>query len=283
MKSRASARDETGKSAEPSGSDARNAGVKPVRMSSYKPVGALQAGIAVLRHLSAASGSQPLSRIARDVKLNPSTCLNILRTLVQEGYALFDPETKHYSIGVGVLELMSGALGHAGDMRDVRAAMEMISNIENVTITLWRRIRRDRKMLVMETLPPGNMSIKMKPGWRLPLLAGASGRVMAAYTRLSEEELSEQYQQVRMEKRPPFREFMQQAMTVRQTGYAVDNENYTIGATSVAVPVLDGQGEAALVLSATMFSAYFSPERAEILAQELRRPANLLTASMPYL
>ncbi len=267
--------------ADPSGEGAGTS--KPVRMSSYKPVGALQAGIAVLRYVSSASGSLPLSRIARDVKLNPSTCLNILRTLVQEGYILFDPDTKHYSIGVGVLELMSGALAHAGDMRDVRAAMEVISNIENVTVTLWRRIKRDRKMLVMETLPPGNMSIKMKPGQRLPLLAGASGCVMAAYTHLSEEELSQQYQQVRMEKRPSFREFMQQAEDVRRNGYAVDNENYTIGATSVAVPVLDGQGEAALVLSATLFSAYFTPERAAVLADELRRPASLLTASQPYL
>jgi DNA-binding IclR family transcriptional regulator len=76
---------------------------------------------------------------------------------------------------------------------------------------------------------------------------------------------------------------MQEVEEARERGWAVDNERYVIGAASIAVPVLNDRGEAAFAFSATMFSAHCTPERAESLASELRRPAQLLSAALPHL
>jgi DNA-binding IclR family transcriptional regulator len=252
-------------------------------MLSYKPVGAILAGLSVLRYMAAASGPLPLSRITRDLGLNPSTCLNILRTLANENYLIFDPQSKLYSMGLGVLELVSGALAQGGDMRAVRALTDLISSAEGVTVTLWRRVQRDRIMLVLESLPASNMSIKMNVGQRLPLLVGAAGRLMAAYSNLSEPELSEQFQQIRLGHRQTFREFMDEVNVARERGWATDEGHYTVGASSVAVPVLNERGEAIYAFTATMFSAQYSLDRAELLATELARPASLLTSALPYM
>jgi DNA-binding IclR family transcriptional regulator len=250
---------------------------------SYKPVGAILAGLSVLRYMAAASGPQPLSRITRELGLNPSTCLNILRTLANESYLTFDPQSKLYSMGLGVLELVSGALAQGGDMRAVRAVTDLISSAEGVTVTMWRRVQRDRIMLVLESLPSSNMGIKMNVGQRLPLLVGAAGRLMAAYTSLTEEELSQQYQLIRLGHHQSFREFMSEVEMARSRGWATDEGHYTVGASSVAVPVLNERGEAIYAFTATMFSAQYSPERAELLAAELARPAALLASSLPYM
>lgn len=251
-------------------------------MLSYKPVGAILAGLAVLRYMASASSPLPLSRITRDLGLNPSTCLNILRTLTNENYLIFDPQSKLYSMGLGVLELVGGALAHGGDMRAVRAATDLIANTEGVTVTLWRRIQRDRMILVLESLPMG-MSIKMNVGQRLPLLIGAAGRLMAAFSMLSREELGEQYRSIRLGDQQPFRDFMEEVDTARERGWATDDGHYTVGASSVAVPVLNEREEAIYAFTATMFSAQFSEDRARQLAEELARPAALLTSALPYM
>lgn len=252
-------------------------------MLSYKPVGALLAGLTVLRYMAAATSPLPLSQITRDLKLNPSTCLNILRTLSQEGYLIFDPQSKLYAMGIGVLELIGGALARGGDMRAVRAVTDLLSSAEGVTVTLWRRVQRDRMMLVLESLPPGNMSIKMNVGQRLPLLVGAAGRLMAAHSNLSEAELNEQFQQIRRERSLSFRHFMIEARAAGERGWSLDEGNYAVGTTSIAVPVLNENGEAVFAVTATMFSAQFTPDRAEVLAAELARPASLLASALPYL
>jgi DNA-binding IclR family transcriptional regulator len=252
-------------------------------MLSYKPVGALLAGLSVLRYIAAAPSPLPLSQITRDLKLNPSTCLNILRTLTQEGYLIIDPHSKLYSMGLGVLELLGGALAQGGDFRAIRSITDSIALSERVTVTLWRRVKRDRKILVLESLPVGEMSIKMAVGQRLPLLVGAAGYLWAAYSNLTEEELSDQFRQIRLERRPTFRDFMDEAQRSKQRGWAVDDGQYTAGTTSVSVPVLDEKGEAVFAFTATMFSMQFKPERAETLAREMARPAALLSSALSYL
>ena len=47
-----------------------------------KLVGALVGGLRVLRYLSAAPSGVGVTRVARDLQLNSSTCYNFLKTLV---------------------------------------------------------------------------------------------------------------------------------------------------------------------------------------------------------
>ena len=96
------------------------------RRSPTKLVGALVSGLSILRFLSAQGVPMGVTKIARELKINPSTCFNLLRTLVHEGLLQFDESSKAYSVDLGLIDRIGGGLA-AG----TRALAEGLRKFEN--------------------------------------------------------------------------------------------------------------------------------------------------------
>src|SRR4051812_30384660 len=94
---------------EPEGSE-DDLNLTATRPENKKPVGAVLAVVKVLRFLS--DNPEPIgaSHLAKNVGLYPSTCFNILRTLAQDDLISFDPATKMYALGLGVIDFARGFL-----------------------------------------------------------------------------------------------------------------------------------------------------------------------------
>jgi DNA-binding IclR family transcriptional regulator len=220
-----------------------------------KLVGALSAGLAILRHLGDSGSRAGVSRIARDLGLNPSTCFNLLRTLVHEGMVSFDPGTKTYALALGVVELAKGALEQASYARFMRPHMEAVSARHGVTATLWQRAAADRMVLVDRSESDATMRVHMQVGQRLPLYVAAFGRCMAAHSGLSRQALREVFRGLRWEQAPPFEAWLRSVRQARDGGYAVDAGHFVRGATTVSSVVLDAAGAPIMALSAVGFAA----------------------------
>ena len=67
----------------------------------------------ILRFLRATQGPATVTQITRAVKINPSTCFNILRTLIQEDFVQFDATAKTYQLSLGRVAL-APAVGVGG-------------------------------------------------------------------------------------------------------------------------------------------------------------------------
>jgi hypothetical protein len=100
------------------GANARMSGSRPDRSTQPAPVAlvaqrspAVSQAARILRCLSTAPAPLGVSAVARELGLSPSSCFNILRTLVAEGLLAFDPVAKTYSLGLGLVEIASSALG----------------------------------------------------------------------------------------------------------------------------------------------------------------------------
>src|SRR5207245_2841630 len=78
-----------------------------------RAVPAVTRAVAILRLLSRSSTPQGLKAIAETLDLVPSTALHIVRALLAEDLLQVDPQTKRYSLGVGMLPLARGVLEHA--------------------------------------------------------------------------------------------------------------------------------------------------------------------------
>src|ERR1700756_3104689 len=76
----------------------------PDRASSRAP--AVSRAASVLRCLAGEQSGLGVSEIARRVGVVPSTCLHVLRALVDEGFVAFDAQEKTYRTGVGLLTLV---------------------------------------------------------------------------------------------------------------------------------------------------------------------------------
>ncbi len=246
-----------------------------------KLVGALVNGLRIVRHLSTTSTPLGVNRIARDLAINPSTCFSLLRTLAHEGLVQFDPQTKAYTIALGLVELARGSLELASYVRFVKPHLETIAAQNQVTATLWQPAGKDRVVLVDLANHDAAVRVHMSIGQRLPRYVAALGRCMAAFSGLTKAELKRQFDSLRWENPPTFEQYWSEVARVRVDGYSIDEGHYVRGVTTVSVPVLDGAGRPLMAISAVGFSAQLDAQKLKVLAQDLRAHAQLIARGLP--
>ena len=245
-----------------------------------KLVGALTSGLRVLRHLARTGSAVGVTRIARDLDLNASTCFNLLKTLVHERLVVFDEATKTYAIGLGLVELAKGTLEQASYVRMLRPHLQGIAEKYPVTATLWHRTSHERVVLVDRADNDSAIRVHMSIGQRLPMYIAALGRCMAAHSGLSRSELRQRFEALRWEDGPPFATYMKEVDEARERGYAFDAANYVKGVTTVSAAVLDADARPVMAISAVAFAAQMTPAQIKVIGEDLRDRAAQVTAAM---
>lgn len=236
-----------------------------------KPVNALARGIAILRYLDSQGEPVGVVQIARELNINTSTCFNLLRTLAHERLAVFDPKTKRYSPGLGVLELAHGALKQGAHIRLLHPRLEQIADEHKVTVMLWQLVSPSRAMVVDLAESPTPLRVHFTVGQRLPSLIGALGRCFAAHLGLPKAEIKAMFKELRWQDAPTFEKYWSDVEETRKTGFAVDIGHYNRNFTTAAAPILASDGRAAMAVSAITFSGDIDRSRLLQLAADLKR------------
>lgn len=247
-----------------------------------KQVNALSRGIAILRYLDAQGEPVGVVQIARDLKINASTCFNLLRTLVHERLAMFDAATKKYSPGLGVLALAHAALKQDGHIRLLHPQIEQIAKTHNVTAMLWQLTSPDRAMVVDLAEASAPLRVQFTVGQRLPSLIGALGRCFAGHLNLTKAEVKAMFKELRWQNAPTFEQYWSDVENARRDGYAVDIGRYNRNFTTVAAPILTGSGEATMAISAITFSGDLDRPRMLRLATDLKRVTGEASNALGY-
>lgn len=247
-----------------------------------KQVNALSRGIAILRYLDSQGEPVGVVQIARDLKINASTCFNLLRTLVHERLAIFDPATKKYSPGLGVLALAHAALKQDGHIQLLHPQLEQIANAHKVTVMLWQLTSPDRAMVVDLAEASTPLRVQFTVGQRLPSLIGALGRCFAGHLNLSKADIKVMFKELRWQNAPTFEQYWSDVEDARRSGYAVDIGRYNRNFTTVAAPILAGNGEATMAISAITFSGDLDRPRMLRLAADLKRVTGEASNALGY-
>ena len=245
-----------------------------------KLVGALIGGLSVLRYLVATQAPVGVSRIARDLELNPSTCFNLLKTLVHEGLAVFNDTTKTYSVGLGLLALAKGTLEEVSYIAMVRPHLREVAADHGVTCTLWHVMGGERVVLVDRADNDATIRVHMSIGQRLPMYIAALGRAMAAHSGLTTPELRSRFARLRWEGDITFDTYLAEVEETRRRGYAVDQSHYVRGVTTVSSVVLDASGKPLMAISAVGFGAQMSKADIKALGEDLRDRAAAISSAM---
>lgn len=248
--------------------------------NTVKLVGALASGLKLLRYLARAPSPLGVSQLARELKLNPSTCFNLLRTLVHEGLVDFNPLSKTYSVGLGFVELARGSLEHASYARLVRPHLEAIASRHRVTATLWQRVGEDRVVLVDRADNDAAIRVHMNIGQRLPMFIAALGRCMAAHAGLPQAALRRHFNALRWQDAPSFETYSKEVEQARARGYAVDEGHYVRGVTTVSSAILDASGRPVMAISAVGFSAQFKAGELKTLCEDVRERARQVSQAL---
>lgn len=130
-------------------------GMGPSRTTGGVIVKPVVNAVRILRYLTHKGAPERAADIARHLGINPSTCFNILRTLVAEDVVDFNPLSKTYSAGLGLARLVEQLVTQGQRLQMALPAMRELAARFGVTVTLWRRMGLDRIVLMhSESSPP---------------------------------------------------------------------------------------------------------------------------------
>ncbi len=250
---------------------------------SSKTVGALTSGLAILRFLARVEGSVGMTQVARELGLNPSTCFNLLKTMVHERLVTFDPASKTYALGLGFIELAHNALEKAHYSRLVRPHLEELASAYAVTATLWQRSGEERVVLVGRVDSDHALRVHMSIGQRLPLYIAALGRVMAAHSGLSRSELRQKFNELKWQNPPSFETYLSDIEATRERGYAVDIDRYVRGVTTISAPIFTEPGMPSMAISAVGFTAQISDTVVSEIGRYLSETSQRISAAFNVL
>jgi DNA-binding IclR family transcriptional regulator len=113
----------------------------------------------------------------------------------------------------------------------------------------------------------------MTVGQRLPMLAGAGGRCVAAMLGLSKTEIAERFGELRWANPPTLSAYQQQVGKAGAVGWALDDGDFLSGVTTVAVAIPGASPRRAYVVGATVFSGQISPSELNRVAESLKAQA----------
>lgn len=229
--------------------------------------------LSILRHLGQKGGPDNVSGIARATGLHLSNCFNILKTLTFEGLITFDPATKAYALGFGLVQLAQSVLTQSGRSELIRPLLQQVAQRFSVTVTLWKIESASRSLIVSVTPGTDAIEIHMPVGQRVDLLNGAFGRVYAFHTGISRSRLRVQLEAIPFAREPAFATYWKEVQAVGELGWAADDESYAIGVASIAVPILDSSSALTHGLTATMFKGQLDRKQHGELATSLLKLA----------
>lgn len=222
--------------------------------------------IGILRYLAHKGAPERAADIARHLEINPSTCFNILRTLVAEDVVDFNPLSKTYSAGLGLARLAEQLVTQGQRVQLALPFMRELAVERGITVTLWRRMGNDRIVLVSSESSPTDLHIYMPLGQRLPILMGASGRLFVGQMNLAEDALRAEFAGIRWARPLSFKEYQEQVNLARRRGWAVDDGYFSDGVLAIAAPVCDASQNIAYTVSAVMIRSHNGDAEARIKA-----------------
>lgn len=188
------------------------------------PVRSVSQAFAILRLLGD-TGALTLSDIGRSVGLSPSSCLNLLKTLVAEG--AIEREGKRYRL-TAPWQAAEALRDSAGARLADRALPRMAAFAQNTeaAVGLWKIVSRDRMQLVVRAESDAGMRLSLADDQRQPLGSGAAGRAIAAAQAVGDAELARRYAPVRWQAELPLETYVRQVDEAASRGYAID-QGYT--------------------------------------------------------
>lgn len=239
----------------------------------------------ILEELARSGPEMGISDLSRSLNISKSTVYGITQALLDLGAVLQDPQTKKFRLGPTLARLGSRVTAGA----DVRAAalpfMEDLSRDFRETIFLGTS--DERGITIVERVEsPAVLKISAPVGTRIPLFAGAAGKVFLAGMKDSD------LKKLLSEKSIPgftgntvtdAGEYLREIQRVRREGYATDFEEYIQGVNAICLPVQDPWGKPMAAMWMVGFSHSFAGEKMDravaAIAQAASRISDMLGAN----
>ena len=263
---------------------------KLVAMASSSDVSstAVERTLLILEAAAQREGGMSNADFSRKLKIPKSSASYILRTLEQHGYLRRDREDGRYRLGMKVLNLSRAALGGI-DVREV-ALPTMRHLVDRIHITTHLAILDHGEAVYVEKVEaPSFIKMNTWIGRRMEVHSTAVGKSLLAYLDAKERDAilrQRGLKKLTTHTITTLPKLLQELERVRQLGYAVDDEENSLGARCVGAPIFNGDGQAEAAIASTGIINDVPrdaiPHIADMLKEAARRISHQLGYRGPY-
>jgi IclR family KDG regulon transcriptional repressor len=235
----------------------------------------------ILRLISDTDRGLGISELSKSLEIGKSTIHGIAAALEELGAVMREPHTKRYRLGVTLFEL--GRLAYSQiDLKTLaRPIMEELMEQTQASVFLGI-LNRDHVTVLDIVESRQDLKITAPIGTTIPLFAGAVGKVFLASM---EEEQTEEI--IRSKGLTRFTEntivnpelYYQELRSVRENGYAVDDEEYILGVRAVASPIM-GLGQLMSAIWVVGFKASLDGKKMEALIKATKKAAEAIRSGI---
>lgn len=238
----------------------------------------------ILEWLSTTETTMTFRKIEEALRIPRSSLHGLLRTLCERGWLERDADARAYNLGIRTWQV-----GHAymrGRTLAQRAQAYMLRVQGALRETVQLAVLDGRhNVYIAKVDGPQRLVLASEVGRRLEAHATGLGKVLLAG--LPTQEVDRRLSGVTLERLTPntivdHRALKRELGLVRRQGYALDNEEYTVGVRCVAVPVRDYTGEVTAAMSVSVPRVRFTRELRSEALRVLREASRDLSASLGF-
>lgn len=254
-------------------------------VSDSSPVTAVERALNILEAAAQRRDGFTNSEISRKLGIPKSSASYILRTLERRGYLRRDEESGRYRLGLKILSLGGDAQVNL-DVADV-ALPFMRALEEKIHMTVHLAVLDQGEAVYIEKVEaPGFFKVNTWVGRRMFLHSTSVGKCLLAW--LPKHEVETVVKQQGLKKRTPktitsMTRLLADLERVKDEGYAVDDEENSLGARCLGAPVFDVTGNVVAALGAsgtlTQVDEASMPRLAEAVKETARRISRQLQRS----
>lgn len=204
----------------------------------FKPVPAIEKCFSMLDLFAKSKNPLGISDISKVLGYHKSTVFNILHTLVDIGILEKESENK-FRFGTK-LYLLGKTAGTSSELiTTVHPCLDEIN--QKTKLSAFLGIRSGLRAIILDKVDSAfDIKISSEIGMRIPLLAGAGGKILLA--QLSDKEVQDILSRNELKKFTRYsctnkKKYMEMIRKTRTDGIAIDKEEYIEGICALAVPV----------------------------------------------
>ena len=248
------------------------------------PAPMVERAFRLLDLLSVSEDGLTLSDMARALRMSKGSIHGLLKTL-ENSSVIELSEERRYTLGPRIYDLAQSYVQRAGLRHFAVPAMHRLAENIEETILLGR-VELDSVRIIECVQEEGenpSFQVSARRGTRVPLLAGAIGRLV-----LADWPMGQRAEYLSKQPLPHYTErsitnvmqYMEAVAESAHTGISIEHEEYLVGVNAVATPIYGPGRTLVALLWIVGFSSHFGDEAIERAARLLRMEAEEISRSL---
>lgn len=246
-------------------------------------VQSIERALDIIEAVAANKNSAVLTKIAEKTGLHKSTAYRIIATLFKRGY-LKKNEDGTYKIGLKLIEAVSYYIDSLELQTEVRPYIAQITAKFGLTSHLG--ILEGDKVVYIEKMDIfSNIKLYSQIGLRMHAYCSSLGKcLLANYSNTQLRSIMGRTEFTRFTPNTitTIEALQKEIDSVRQRGWAIDNEEFEIGHRCIGAPVYDYRGDIIAAISASGSTTILTDERIPEIVEYLKQTAAEISQNMGY-